>query len=122
MDTIEKNFSRHFSSEEKKVAMALWKAKVPLKTVREQCKISEDQRIKEIKRLWIIKMDYYKYLKKLMVSMPRKLEKVIAKRVPPLSTEIPENRKQWKIKCFFLFFCIFYVFFYTTVQFLGRHL
>jgi hypothetical protein len=27
-------------------AMALWKAKVPLKTVREQCKISEDQRIK----------------------------------------------------------------------------
>jgi hypothetical protein len=94
MDTIEKNFSKHFSSEEKKVAMALWKDKVPLKTVREQCKISEDQRIKEIKRLWIIKMDYYKYLKKLMDSMPRKLEEVIAKRVPTLGTEIPENRKQ----------------------------
>jgi hypothetical protein len=42
MDSTEKNFPKHFSSEEKKVAMPLWKAKVPLKTVREQCKISED--------------------------------------------------------------------------------
>jgi hypothetical protein len=59
--------------------MALWKDKVPLKTVREQCKISEDQRIKEIKRLWIIKMDNSKYLKKLMASMPRRLQEVIAR-------------------------------------------
>ena len=80
MDSIEKNFSKHFSSEEKKVAMALWKAKVPLKTVREQCKISEDQRIKDIKRLWIIKMDNSEYLKKLMDSMPRRLEEVIARK------------------------------------------
>jgi hypothetical protein len=29
------------------VAVALWKAKVPLKTVREQCKISEDQEDQE---------------------------------------------------------------------------
>jgi hypothetical protein len=57
--------------------MALWKAKVPLKT--EQCKISEDQRIKEIKRLWIIKMDNSKYLKKLMDSMPRRLQEGIAR-------------------------------------------
>jgi hypothetical protein len=30
--------------------------------------------------------------------------------VPPLSTQIPEKRRQWKIKCFVLFFsfiCIF---------------
>ncbi len=51
----------------------MWKAKVPLKIVREQCKISENQRIKEIKRLWIIKMNNSKYLKKLMGSMPRRL-------------------------------------------------
>ncbi len=43
MDSIEENFSKHFSREENKVAIALWKAKVPLKTVREQCKESEDQ-------------------------------------------------------------------------------
>jgi hypothetical protein len=61
------------------VVVALRKAKVPLKTVREQCKISEDQRIKEIKRLWIIKMDNSEYLKKLMDSMPRRLEEVIAR-------------------------------------------
>ncbi len=73
MDSIEKNFSKHFSSEEKKVAMAFWKAKVPLKTVREQFKISEDQRIKEIKRLWIIKMDKSEF----MDSMSRRLEEVI---------------------------------------------
>jgi hypothetical protein len=48
----------------------LWKAKVSLKTVREQFKISEDQRIKEIKRLWIIKMDKSMF----MESMPRRLE------------------------------------------------
>ncbi len=36
------------------------------------------QRIKEIKRLWIIKMDKSEYLK-LMDSMPRRLEEVIAR-------------------------------------------
>jgi hypothetical protein len=45
----------------------------------EQCKILEDQRIKEIKRLWIIKMDNSKYLKKLMDSMPRRLQEVIVR-------------------------------------------
>jgi hypothetical protein len=59
--------------------MALWKAKVPLKTVREQCKISEDQRIKEIKKLWITKMDNSKYLKKLIDSIPRRLQEVLAR-------------------------------------------
>jgi hypothetical protein len=53
--------------------MALWKAKVPLKTVREEFQISEDQRIKEIKRLWIIKMDKSEF----MDSMSRRLEEVI---------------------------------------------
>jgi hypothetical protein len=53
--------------------MALWKAKVPLKTVREQFKISEDPRIKEIKRLWSIKMDKSEF----MDSMSRRLEEVI---------------------------------------------
>ncbi len=51
----------------------MWKAKVPLKTVREQFKISEDQRIKEIKRLWIITLDKSVF----MDSMPRRLEEVI---------------------------------------------
>jgi hypothetical protein len=32
MDAIEDNFSKHFSSKEKKVPIALWKAKVPLST------------------------------------------------------------------------------------------
>jgi ABC-type uncharacterized transport system YnjBCD substrate-binding protein len=41
MDTIENNFSKHFSSDEKKVAIAFWKAKVLLKTIREQCNMSE---------------------------------------------------------------------------------
>jgi hypothetical protein len=45
--------------------------------IREKCKKSEDHRMKEIKRLWIIKMDNSKYLKKLMDSMPRRLQEVI---------------------------------------------
>jgi hypothetical protein len=32
MDAIEDNFSKQFSSHEKKVPVALWKAKVPLST------------------------------------------------------------------------------------------
>jgi hypothetical protein len=40
MDAIVNNFSKHFSNGEKKVAIALWKAKVPLKTIREQCNMS----------------------------------------------------------------------------------
>jgi hypothetical protein len=69
MDSIEKNFSKH--GEEG--GHGFVGAKVPLKTVREQFKISEDQRIKEIKRLWIIKMDKSEF----MDSMPRRLEEVI---------------------------------------------
>ena len=41
MDAIEENVSKHFSIEEKKVAIALWKANVPLKTIRVQCNMSE---------------------------------------------------------------------------------
>jgi hypothetical protein len=36
IDGIDENFSKCFSNEEKKVAVALWKAKVPLKTVTKQ--------------------------------------------------------------------------------------
>jgi hypothetical protein len=52
-----------------------------------------DEWIAEIKKLWIIKMDDSEYLKKLVDSMPRKLEEVIARQVPPLRTEILANRK-----------------------------
>jgi BRCT domain type II-containing protein len=40
---------------------------------------ARNQRIKEIKRLWIIKMDNTEYLKKLMDGMPRRLEEVFAR-------------------------------------------
>jgi hypothetical protein len=45
----------------------------------ETMQISEYQRIKEIKRLWIIKMNKSEYLKKLMDSMPWWLEEVIVR-------------------------------------------
>jgi hypothetical protein len=54
------------------VAIALWKAKVPLKAIREQW-------ITEIKRLWLIKMDDSDYLRKLVDSMPRRLKEVIVR-------------------------------------------
>ncbi len=41
MDAKENNFSKHFSSDEKKVAIAFWKAKVPVKTISEQSNMSE---------------------------------------------------------------------------------
>jgi hypothetical protein len=81
-----------------------------LKTVREKCKKSEDQRMKEIKRLWIIKMDNSKYLTKLMDSMPRRVQEIIARQGASKSTEIIVHRKICKINCFFqfsAFFCIF---------------
>jgi hypothetical protein len=41
MDAIDENSSKHFTSEKKKIAIALWKAKVPQKIIWEQCKMSE---------------------------------------------------------------------------------
>jgi hypothetical protein len=76
MDAIENNFSKHFSSDEKKVAIALWKAKVPLKTIREQCNMPE-------KTLWQILAHACPGKearnRKLEDSMPRRLEEVIAR-------------------------------------------
>jgi hypothetical protein len=64
--------------------------------VREQCKISEDQRIKEIKRLWIIKMDKSEYLKSSWTACPGGWRRLLQGRVPPLSTEIPETENNEK--------------------------
>jgi hypothetical protein len=76
MDAIENNFSKHFSSDEKKLAIALWKAKVPLKTIRDQCNMSE-------KTLWRILTHACpgkeNRNRKLLDSMPRRLEEVIAR-------------------------------------------
>jgi hypothetical protein len=38
---IGENFSKHFTSEEKKIAIALWKAKMSLKIIWEQYQMSE---------------------------------------------------------------------------------
>ena len=77
MEAINENVGKQFSNEDKKVAIALWKAKVPLKTIRAQCKMSEKEWIQDIKRLWTIEMENSEFRKKLVDSMPRRLEEVI---------------------------------------------
>ncbi len=63
------------------VAVELWKAKVPLKRIREQLQDSKatslPQLQQEIKFLWTLQMDDIQYLKNLVESMPRRLEAVI---------------------------------------------
>ncbi len=70
-----------FSMEDKQVAVELWKAKVPLKRIREQLQDSKatslPQLQQEIKFLWTLQMDDIQSLKNLMESMPRRLEAVI---------------------------------------------
>jgi hypothetical protein len=69
------------SMEDKRVVVELWKAKVPLKRIREQLQDSKatslPQLQQEIKFLWTLQMDDIQYLKNLVESMPRRLEAVI---------------------------------------------
>ena len=71
----------NFSTEDKRVAVELWKAKVPLKRIREQLQDSKASSLpqlqQEIKFLWTLQMDDIQYLKNLVESMPRRLEAVI---------------------------------------------
>ena len=71
----------NFSMEDKRGAVELLKAKVPLKRIREQLQDSKatslQQLQEEIKFLWTLQMDDIQYLKNLMESMPRRLEAVI---------------------------------------------
>ncbi len=75
------NAVSNFSMEDKRVAVELWKAKVPLKRIREQLQDSKatslPQLQQEIKFLWTLQMDDIQYLKKLVESMPRRLEAVV---------------------------------------------
>ena len=71
----------NFSMEDNRVAVELWKVKVPLKRIREQLQDSKatslPQLQQEIKFLWTLQMDDIQYLKNLVESMPRRLEAVI---------------------------------------------
>ena len=73
----------NFSMEDKRVAVELWKAKVPLKRIREQLQDSKatslPQLQQEIKFLWTLQMDDIQSLKNLVESMLRRLEAVILK-------------------------------------------
>jgi hypothetical protein len=78
---IPSNAVPNFSMEDKRVAVELWKVKVPLKRIREQLRMSEatsfPQLQQETKKLWTLQMDNIPYLKNLVESMPRRLEAVI---------------------------------------------
>jgi hypothetical protein len=71
----------NFSMEDKRGAVELLKAKVPLKIIREQLQDSKatslPQLQQEIKFLWTLQMDDIQYLKNLVESMLRRLEAVI---------------------------------------------
>ena len=75
--------SSHFSMEDKRVAVELWKAGVPLKNIREQLKMSERslRRIlahaKSNPSLPVKKRKIGSGLHTLVESMPRRLEAVI---------------------------------------------
>ncbi len=73
MNAIEEDFSEHFASEKKKVAVTLWKVKVSLKTVRNSARCLRAP----FAEFWIIQMDDCYYLKMLMDSMTRRLEEVV---------------------------------------------
>ena len=59
-----------FSEAQKRAAIELWKAKTPLKRIREELK-------DEIRKLWVLRMDDSPYLKKLVESMPDRIQEVI---------------------------------------------
>ena len=82
MDAANIGHIGHFSLETKRVAIELWKAKVPLKSwmkqqLRDSTATSLPDLQKEITELWTMKMDDIPYLKALVESMPRRIEDVI---------------------------------------------
>ena len=68
-----------FTSEDKRAAIELWKAKIPLKAIREQLQIGERslRRKQEIIKLWVTRMEDCQYLRDLVTSLPRRLQEVI---------------------------------------------
>ena len=76
---IEEKSSKHKSMAIKTAAVQMWKANVPLMTIRPQFKLPERPllRILERKRLGALRMQQLDYLKKLVVGMPRRLAEVI---------------------------------------------
>ena len=64
--------AKNFSIEDKRVAMELKNAGVPLKKIMEQLQMSK----LEIKRLWVPRMDNSSYLRSLVESTPRRLQAV----------------------------------------------
>ena len=73
----------NFSQDAKRAAVELWKAKVPLKNIKEQLQMSE----RTLRRVLaaakaspedpVLRMDNFQYLKNLVESMPRRLQAVI---------------------------------------------
>ena len=73
----------NFSQGAKRAAVELWKAKVPLKNIREQLQMSE----RTLRRVLaaakaspedpVLRMDNIQYLKNLVELMPRRLQAVI---------------------------------------------
>ena len=78
----------NFSMEDKRVAVELWKDKVPLQTARTarpppDCKDCKATSIPElqchIQELWTLRMGDSPYLRSLVESMPRRLQEVISR-------------------------------------------
>ena len=65
--------AKNFSIEDKRVAIGLKKAGVPLKKIMEQLQMSK----LEVKKLWVQRMEDSSYLRSLVQSMPRRLQAVI---------------------------------------------
>ena len=73
----------NFSQDAKRAAVELWKAKVPLKNIREQLQMSE----RTLRRVLaaakaspedpVLRMDNIQYLKNMVELMPRRLQAVI---------------------------------------------
>ena len=73
----------NFSQDAKRAAVELWKAKVPLKNIREQLQMSE----RTLRRVLaaakaspedpVLRMDNIQYLKNLVESMSRRLQAVM---------------------------------------------
>jgi hypothetical protein len=87
MPSVINRTKKPWPKEVKMAAIELWKAKVPLASIRQQLKMPErtlcrilaheKQNPGEITELWTIKMADSEYLKKLVESMPRRLSNVI---------------------------------------------
>ena len=76
MEAQQTQRGKNFKTDSKRAAVELWRAGVPLATIRKQLKMSEST-LRRILQVWLQRTEETDFLQKLVESMPARIQEVI---------------------------------------------